>query len=170
MKLEDDVRQDIIGHVPDSAPDFVDARAVGVLLSGLANHAAGRLAFLTSTAPDFDEKIEFNGLTPPASFRLQKASYQVALVDEFLTEHDPGLRQAIGQDVKQIYEESKVAIPDTTPNAPNERYEWMIAQLIVNAPTHPHSRVAYVAAAEAILAKYFETCDAYENPTGSATT
>jgi len=169
MKLDDGVRQDIVGHVPDAAPDFLDARAVGTLLSGLANHASGRLAFLTTTAPNFNEKIKFNGISPPANFRLQKASYQVALVDEFLSEHDPGLRQAIAQDIKQLYEESKITIPDTAENAANERYERMVEQLIVSAPNHPHTKIAFVAAAEAILAKYFETCDAYENPASAPT-
>lgn len=169
MELEDSVRQDIVGHVPDASLEFIDPRAVGSLLSGLANHASTKLAFLHATAPNFDEKIKFNGLEPPVSFRLQRASYQVALVDEFLSGHDPGLRQAIAQDIRQIYEETKTTIPDSVEGAANERYTRMIELLIGGAPGHPHSKVAYVTAAEAILAKYFETCDSYENPTSAPT-
>jgi hypothetical protein len=167
MKLDEGIREDIIGHVPDASLEFIDPRAVGTLLSGLADHASTKLAFLHATAPDFDEKIKFNGLEAPVSFRLQRASYQVALVDEFLSEHEPGLRQAIAQDIRHIYEETKATIPDSVERAANERYTRMIELLIGGAPDHPHTKVAYVSAAEAILAKYFETCDAYENPTSS---
>jgi hypothetical protein len=167
MKLGEGERQDIIGHVPDVDVDILDPSAVGTLLFNLANHASAKLAFLHDTAPDFEEKIKFNGLTPPVSFRLQRASYQVALVDEFLTEHDLGLRQAIAQDIKGFYEKSKDEIPDTVDGAANERYTRMIERLIPDTPKHPHSMVAYVTAAEAILAKYFETCDAYEHPTSA---
>jgi hypothetical protein len=34
---------------------------------------------------------------------------------------------------------------------------------------HPHSVAAYRCAAELVLAKYFETCDAYEHPGNLAT-
>jgi hypothetical protein len=91
------------------------------------------------------------------------------MVDEFLGEHDPGLRQAIAQDIRQIYEETKRTIPDSVEGAANERYTRMIEILITGGPKHPHSRVAYMTAAEAILAKYFETCDAYENPRSAIT-
>lgn len=169
MKLGEGMRQDIIGHVPDSSLEFIDPRAVGSLLTGLANDATAKLSFLNAIAPNFDEKIKFNGLQPPVSLRLQLASYQVALVDEFLSEHEPGLRQAIAQDIRQIYEETKTTILDSVEGAANERYTRMIELLISGAPNHPHSKVAYMTAAEAILAKYFETCDAYEDPRSATT-
>ncbi|VFN06678.1 MAG: hypothetical protein BECKG1743F_GA0114225_112723 [Candidatus Kentron sp. G] len=41
----------------------------------------------------------------------------------------------------------------------------MVEQLIPDAMgKHPHSMKAYREAAQIILSKYFETCDAYEHP------
>ena len=45
------------------------------------------------------------------------------------------------------------------------RYVWLVESLIPNSiPQHPHTMKAYRQAAQVIIAKYFETCDAYEHP------
>jgi hypothetical protein len=165
MQLALDKRQDIIGGIPAEIVTFVDYRAVSQLLSSLADNAPSCLSFLTDTAPKFDEKIQFNGLTPPVSSKLQTLSYQVTLIDEFLDTRDSGLRQAIAQEIRGYYQESKTAIADTLQDAANRRYFWLVDKLLPrNLPAHPHSIAAYRTAAELVIAKYFETCDAYEHP------
>lgn len=165
MQLTLDKRQDIIGGIPAETVTFIDYRAVSELLTSLADNAASYLLFLKETAPEFEEKIKFNGLTPPVSSKLEALSYQVTLIDEFLKKRDSGLRQAIAQEIREYYQESKIAIPNIVPDAANQRYFWLVEKLIpINLPPHPHSIAAYRTAAELVIAKYFETCDAYEHP------
>jgi hypothetical protein len=169
MQLTLDKRQDIIGGIPAADVTFIDPREVSELLASLADNADTRLTFLTDKAPDFDEKIEFNGLTDPVSAKLTALSYQVSLIDEFLDGRDSGLRQAIAQEIRDYYQQSKVAIPDGSQDAGNRRYFWLVEKLIPPTVTHPHSLGAYRTAAELVIAKYFETCDAYDHPVGTAT-
>jgi hypothetical protein len=168
MRLTLGQRQDIIGGVPPTDIDFIDLRAVSELLSSLADNADKWLTFLKDKAPDFDRKLEFNGLTEPVSAKLKTLSYQVTLIDQFLDTRDFGLRQAIAQEIRDYYERSKIAIPDGLQDAGNSRYFWLVAHLIPPSVKHPHSLFAYSAAAELVIAKYFETCDAYDHPNGTA--
>ena len=169
MQLTMDKRQDVVGGIPPADLTFIDPREVAELLKSLADNADNRLTFLTDKAPDFDEKIEFNGLTDPVSAKLKALSYQVSLIDEFLDKRDFGLRQAIAQEIRDYYQQSKLAIPAGLHDAGNRRYFWLVEKLIPPNVTHPHSLGAYRAAAELVIAKYFETCDAYDHPDGTAT-
>jgi hypothetical protein len=169
MQLTLDKRQDIIGGIPAADLSFIDPREVAELLKSVADNADTRLTFLTDKAPDFDEKIKFNGLTDPVSSKLKALSYQVSLIDEFLDKRDFGLRQAVAQEIRDYYQQSKLAISDGVQDAGNRRYFWLVDRLIPPAVTHPHSLGAYRAAAELVIAKYFETCDAYDHPVGTVT-
>jgi hypothetical protein len=169
MQLALDKRQDIIGGIPPADITFIDPREVAALLKSLADNADTHLTFLTDKAPDFDEKIEFNGLTDPVSAKLRALSYQVSLIDDFLDSRDSGLRQAIAQEIRDYYQQSKLDIPEGLEDAGNRRYFWLVDRLIPSTVTHPHSVGAYRAAAELVIAKYFETCDAYDHPNGTVT-
>lgn len=164
MGLSEDLRQMIVGGIPSCSLTSIDARAVGELLSNLADRTTMLPTLLSNPiAPDFNEKLTFNGLTSPVSDYLRMSSYQTTLVDEFLSRRDTGLKQAISEEVRELYVASKQAIPDTEPERANTRYAWMIERLIPDSGRqHPHSMKAYRDAAQIVLAKFFETCDAYE--------
>lgn len=165
MTLPEDIRQDIVGCIPDATPDFIDARAVGELLNFLTGKSASSITFLCETAPDFDRKIEFNGISRPIRARLEANSYQVHVVNEFLDAREGGLQQTIAKEVRETYAQSKLAIPDSMADWADLRYLWMVDKLIPPlVHERPHSMAAFRFAAELVLAKYFETCDAYEHP------
>ncbi|MFZ4802850.1 MAG: ABC-three component system protein, partial [Chlorobium sp.] len=104
------------------------------------------------------------GITSPVSDQLRISSYQVDDVNRFLNARDIGLAQQIAAEVKELYTRSQTVIPDSV-DAPNERYVWLVESLIPEfMRKHPHSQAAYRQAAQVIIAKYFETCDAYEHP------
>jgi hypothetical protein len=158
-------RQEIIPGIPSARPEFVDSRCVGELLSNLADNANGGFSFLSGNAPDFDEKIKINGLTSPIAESIKFNFWHVSTVDDFLNSRGSGLQQAIADEIRELYKASKDAIPDTDPDAPNARYVWLVEKLIPPvAQSHPHSVVAYRNAAQIVISKYFETCDAYEHP------
>lgn len=166
MALEEDQRQVIVcGGVPYDIPDFIDSRAVGELLSHLADNSSFQSGFLDEPPPDFEIKMAFNGLSGQIVHLLRACSYQIITVEEFLRCRDAGLQQAISEEIRRLYGESKVIIPDEDSDAANVRYVWMVDKLIPDKiRQHPHTMKAYRDAAQIILAKYFETCDVYEHP------
>jgi hypothetical protein len=170
MELSEEKRRDIIGYAPPPDSPILDTRALGELLSALADQSQPLQFLAKSAAPQFEEKIAFNGLTSSVADRLRVNSYQTSLVDDFLSKSEAGVPQAIAQEVRTYYEGSKIAIPDGSDEAANDRYVWILAKLIPPTLTpHPHSQAAYRLAAEIIMAKYFESCDVYEHPDSAAT-
>ena len=166
MELVSDQKESILGGVPAEIPDFIDARVIGDLLSYLADKVAPLPQLFRQNEPIlyFDEKIKINGLTSPVVDYLRIYSYQTQEVDDFLNNRDVGLKQAIAEEMKSLYEESCQKIFNSA-EASNMRYVWMIEQLIPpNSRKHPHSLKAYREATQVILAKYFESCDVYEHP------
>ncbi|OTA19219.1 hypothetical protein Xbed_02616 [Xenorhabdus beddingii] len=170
MSLTEDERQDIIGLIPSDVPDFIDRGAIMELLNHLINKSPSGLQFLSDTAPDFEEKIKFNGLHEQIGLRLRLNSFKIAVIDEYLDSIDEGYQQSIAEEIKNIYARSKERFPDNLGDAADLRYFWILDELVPEqAKENPHSATAFSTMAEIILAKYFETCDAYEHPNNAAT-
>ncbi|MFA7239626.1 MAG: ABC-three component system protein [Sulfuricellaceae bacterium] len=164
ISLSDDQRCSILGGVPSEITDFIDSRLVAELLTYLADKALQSFSLLNQTAPDFDEKMQLNGLTEPVSSYLKANSYQTRDIEDFLASRDVGLKQSIAFEMQEIYQESLSQIPQQD-DAANIRYVWMVEKLIPKlANQHPHTFKAYREAAQVILANYFEICDIYEHP------
>lgn len=171
MAFPDDKKCLITGNVPSCQPDFIDARAVGELLTYLTDKPSRSIGFLHDLAPDFEQKIIFNGLTAHVGNVLRVSSYQTTSVDEFLRARGVGLQQAIAQEIQKLYADSIEAIPNNGSDTADMRFIWISQKLIPpNVPQHPHTEKAYEWASYAILAKYFETCDAYDHPSSTHTT
>lgn len=170
ISLADDQKRMIAGNAPSQQPDFIDARAVGELLTYLADKPSRTIGLLQGLPPDFDQKIVFNGLTEHTASALKFANYQVAYVDDFLNTRGAGLQQAIAEEISQMYIESKAAIPNSDLDAADLRFFWLSQRLLPESVRqHPHTRKAYEWASYTILSKYFETCDLYEHPDSAHT-
>ena len=170
MNLSEEQRQDILGGaLPDDQVQLVEQAALGELLTSLTAVSAARTYFLNETAPDFEKKIVFNGLSQAVSHRLRAASYQVSIVDDFLETQDAGTRQALAQQIHDYYSESTGAIPDGE-DASDERYFWLVERMVPSGTLSTLQIAGFRPAAELILAKYFETCDAYEHPDSATAT
>ncbi|MCE1224964.1 MAG: hypothetical protein LWW87_00610 [Geobacteraceae bacterium] len=164
MNLQPSEKMEIVYGIPSELPDFIDPNAVSELLTYLADSDSVPPSLLANTSPDFHAKIALNGITSPVTDYLSFYFYQVSDVDRFFSARDSGLAQKIALEITALYQQSKAVIPEAT-EAPNERYIWLIEQLIPSSvPRHPHTMKAYRQAAQVIIAKYFETCDAYEHP------
>jgi hypothetical protein len=171
MELSDDKKCMITGNIPCAQPDFIDDRAIGELLAHLADKPSRSIGFLHGLPPDFDQKIILNGLTEHIANILRVSSYQTSSVDEFLKTRGAGLQQSIAEEIRQLYVESKSAIVNVGADTADLRFVWLSHKLIPDAMCiHTHTYKAYELASYAILAKYFETCDAYEHPSGTYTT
>lgn len=169
--LDDDQKMVLVGAVPSCSFSYIDPTAVSDILSALADHEDEGMTLLKEMAPDFDEKIIFNGLTTPVADFLRFHSRHTTVVDEFLDRRDTGLRQSIATEVRNLYKQSKEVVPELEEDFANTRYVWMVDQLIpegIRIQRQTHTLKAYRVAAHILMAKYFETCDAYDNPNSSA--
>ncbi len=162
MKLPEVRRQMILGGVPTTLPEYVDPRAVAEVLQHLAD-APMRVDPSRERAPDFEEKIRFNGLPPAVADRLRSMSYQCGTVEDFLASRGRHLAQAIAMELRELYAQSLATVTSDDADTSALRYVWMIEQLLPPVE-HPHSLKAYREAAEVVLAKYFESCDVYAQP------
>lgn len=164
MALNESEKMAIVNGIPSEIPDFIDPNAISELLSYIADSPSNLSALLEGVSPDFHAKILLNGITSPVTEYLNVYFYQVTDVNRFLSARDIGLAQKVAAEINGLYLQSKDAIPDSD-DAPNERYVWLVENLIPKSiPQHPHTMKAYRQAAQVIIAKYFETCDAYEHP------
>ena len=164
MSLNESEKMMIVNGIPSEAPDFIDPNAISELLSHLADKPCSMAALLDGVSPDFHSKIVINGIKPPVSEYLSVHFYQVDDVNSFLSARDIGLAQKIAAEINELYNQSKAVIPDSD-DAANVRYVWLVESMIPKSiPQHPHTMKAYRQAAQVIIAKYFETCDAYEHP------
>lgn len=162
--------EELVGGVPSDQPAIIDKRSVGELLEHLANSVAPGGLSSKGLAPDFDEKIKFNGLSDAVGARLRSFSYQDTDVTDFLNTRDQWLAEGIAQELRELYAESKVQIIDLE-NPADLRYLWMREKILpAAAHCHPHTLKAFHGAAEVILAHFFEACDVYDKPTTSSCT
>ncbi len=164
-KLDEYKMMEIVGGIPNDQPAFVDKRKVGELLEHLADKMLPKGLASKELAPDFEEKIEFNGLSDAIGARLRAYSYQGSDVQDFLDTRDQWLGEGIAQELRLLYTVSTSVITDLE-DAADLRYVWLIEKVIPDAAhAHPHTLKAYHGAAEVILAHFFEACDVYEKPT-----
>lgn len=174
MKLTDDQKQVIVGFIPYKAPTMIDERAVGELLKNLVylvDNSQDKFELLgMDKAPDFSEKIKFNKLSDKISSRLVQNSFQINIVNDYLSSIEPSYSQSIADEIHELYETCKQEIPNTEEDYPNLIYFSLVEKLV---PEHikklNHGYSAYRTAAELILAKYFESCDTYEHPNNDTT-
>ncbi|TSE32488.1 ABC-three component system protein [Tepidimonas charontis] len=165
MALDDAARGGIVMGVPAEMPDWIDPRAIGEVLEHLALNDAGWGDPAKRFAPDFDEKIRFNGLNGFAADRLRSMSYQAGSVEAFFQTRDAYLAQAVGQELRQLYAEGLRQVVDDDEDAAAMRFVWMIGRMIPPvAQSNNIALKAYRQAAEVVLARYFETCDVYAQP------
>lgn len=165
LGLNDDAKLDVLemSFLPNDKEDF-DETALSNLIRFLLNKPDRPFHLLIGKAPDFDEKIKFNNLGENLALRLKSNSLEAYKVDEFFLD-DESLSQELSQTVKDIYRNIADSIPDTEPHKGELIYHALVEDLIPSfAKSKEYAQHGYHKVAEIIIAKYFETCDAYEDP------
>lgn len=172
MQLSEDDRLEALEmhHLAPSDSNF-EPTVISELIRYLINKPDMSFSLLTGKAPNFDKKIEFNQLSDILANKLKSNSIEVYKIDEFLDEQgDESLAQELAQTVNNIYRELVESIPANEKNKNELIYIGMIDKLIpMFAKDKVHAKRGYTNVAEIIIAKYFETCDTYEDPHSTTT-
>ena len=169
-QLEDDCKLDLLEmYSLDTKDDSFEPSIIGELISHLIENSEDSLTFLSGEAPNFEEKIKFNNISTRLGHRLSANSSKVYLIEDFISaQSDDGIAQDLANKVKDIYRELREDIPSHELNRSELIYLGMKEALVPDfAKTNKLTRLGYDSVAEVIIAKYFETCDVYEDPNES---
>jgi hypothetical protein len=152
----------VIGGVPSNVPTNLDLSNLGDLLIELANNTDSLVVGGILPPGTFDAKALFNGLSENAKNLLLNYARQGHIVDKLLDARDPWWRQTVAEDIRNRY----LALPSDLSG--DEKLMQLVDALIPSVGrTHPHTLKAYRESSLLVVAKYFETCDVFENPSST---
>jgi hypothetical protein len=165
LELPDDKMQDILGMV---VPDIdilptVNYDAVREVVNHVMNSAMPTIPNSRLLAPDFDEKIRFNGLSEGFAHLLRTAAYQADVLTDYFALRAGSHRQDLRDHLAFLYEQQRNAHGETADA--DVVFAGVLTVMIPSA----HRVQAVVNAALVIMAYYFEACDVFEVPRNAAT-
>ncbi|MES2354593.1 MAG: ABC-three component system protein [Pseudomonadota bacterium] len=169
-----DLKEDEITMVVSGIPDpnsisGLDYTVLGEVMRHVQNTAHNIALPGKLIAPDIDEKIQFNHLKQ-SGFWLKAKQAETWQIDEYFKRNSDFAKQALRDYLAGYYADSLIAYPDTIADGGNMG-EVRFAAILENlAPASgvPVSDKLRRDAALAIMAKYFETCDIFEDPKNAA--
>lgn len=103
-------------------------------------------------APDWDKKIEFNGLSEKPANYLNAAYFQVGGLEEYLKNNGDFLAEELKNRMRSLY------ISKKENRSGDELFMYILSE------ASPKTGSAYQNAVLVIMAKYFEACDIFEEP------
>lgn len=158
-------QESIIGGVPSSTPTNLDLSSLGDLLADLANSTDSLIVGGVKPPASLEVKAVFNGLSDDAREVILNYARRSHVVDKFLDVRDTGWRQTVAEDIHKRY----LSLPSELEG--DEKLFLLVEALIPRvARSHPHTLKAYRESSFLVIAKYFETCDVFENPSSIAAT
>lgn len=108
--------------------------------------------------PDWDEKLEFNGLSPYTKLSLNNAVQKIGSLNHYLDE-TPFLAQKLQKHLIGLYKSKKFTVTENDHEYSGDNLFWDIVKSCM-----PKNENVYEAATLTILSKYFESCDIFEEP------
>jgi hypothetical protein len=150
--LEDDIVCQVVGFLPDINQihqlDYsVLNQVIGFIMKLPVTPLAGKIKF-----PEWNEKIAFNHLSSVSKNYLDNASFYLGALNEYLA-NENFLAEELQKHLIGIYEGLKADFQ-------GDNLFWAIVQ-----QCSPAAEQQYLSSVVTIMAKYFESCDIFEEPT-----
>lgn len=151
--LIDDQILNITGFIPDPA-------AIKQLDFTILNEVIGHIMKLSLNIgdesrivlPDWNKKIIFNNLSESVSYLLNSGYFQVHSLNEYLSNNSNFLADSLRDKMNNIYSQEK-------DKNNGDNLFWAILNIV-----SPKEEQMYQTTAIVVMAKYFETCDIFEEP------
>lgn len=154
---EDDII-DVINFIPDENIGILDYSVLNEAILYIRDSTGSNESSSKLVVPDFGEKIEFNKLSDRVNHFLTFANYQIGDLEDFFKVNSDFVKAELQASFKEIYEESKSIIPDTTLNFSDERFFYILKK------ASAREEKAYRDAVLVLMSYYFESCDIFEEP------
>lgn len=152
FSLDDDQISSVVGFLPDPASIQLDYSILSEIIRHLMQLSLPKTQDSLIIYPDWGKKITFNNLSSKEAEYLNNGSLQIGSLDEYLNNESNFLAETIKDKVRTIYIEC------------SEKYSGDELFWEVVAKISPKQKSGIQAAVIILLAKYFETCDIFEEP------
>ncbi len=164
LGLADDQILMVVGNIPD--PDTIQNLDYS-LLNEVIQEVHARSSTTTAQsgliAPQFDEKIAFNGLSDLPATLLKNASYQSGALEHYFSQNSTFAKQALRDELNRLYLDAKATrAPD--PDGVIAHSDLIFFDLLRQMT--PRDQKPIQDAALVVMAYYFESCDVFDDPTG----
>ncbi len=151
--LEDDQIFSIIGFIPDPLSiKQVDFSILSEVIGYIMKLPLKRNSEYDVVLPDWEEKVLFNNLSVPVANLLNNGYLQVSFLEEYLANNSNFLADTLRDKVNEVYSEERES------HVGDELF-WSIVDRL-----SPRTEQIYQITVIVIMAKYFETCDIFEDP------
>lgn len=147
-------------NAPDIDSVLVNFAIINEIIKYMVNHYEGCNYNDELNIPNFNEKIKFNKLNPYFTSRLVLGSYGVFELNNFLGSYPGNISKRLCSMYGELYSKSKKKFPDDQ----NLQFKYIIEHSYDKKNTSKSSIANYESNICIILAKYFETCDIFEEP------
>ena len=157
ISLDDLMKQDIIGYIPDEIMPIVEYEALHETVTYLLNAELPMSQMEHLVVPNFDEKIAFNGLSAVVNSQLVTGSYQEGNLMLYFNDN-PGVKEILQKKFNALYEQAKGNIPNTQDNCSDCRFYYILEKACSK------NTIAIQTSVLVLMAYYFSSCDIFEEP------
>lgn len=153
FKLEDDQILNVTGLIPDPAAiNSLDYSILNEVIGYIMQVPVRNNGKYNITLPDWDEKIKFNNISEYESYLLNNGYFQVFSLEDYLSNNSDFLADSLRDKLNEIYCQEKET------KSGDDLFWGMVERL------SPKAQSMYQTTVFTIMAKYFETCDIFEEP------
>lgn len=151
--LEEDQIFSIVGMLPDPANiKNIDYSILNEVIRHIMELPIQTNINEKMVLPDWDEKIQFNHLSQTVANFLNTACYQLYNLEAYLSDNSSFVADTLRDKMNEVYQQEKVT------KSGDQLFMSMVDQLSPKQ-TQPYQNTVII-----IMAKYFETCDIFEEP------
>ncbi len=153
FSLDDDQIYTIVGFLPDpSCLKNMDFSILNEVVSHIMELPIDVSKETNLVVPDFYEKIKFNGLSETTADYLNSGFLKVVYLNDYLSNNSDFVADSLRDKLNEVYLQEK------------EKYSgdelfWNIVNIL-----SPKAQQIYQTTVIILMAKYFETCDIFEEP------
>jgi len=152
FSLDDDQILTVVGYLPDPAVIQLDYSILSEIIKHLMSLSLPKMQDSKIIYPDWDKKIIFNGLQSQEAQYLNDGFNQIGSLDEYLDNQSNFFADEVKGKIREVYLESSKQFS-------NSELFWQVVNLVSN-----RAEASYQSAAIVLMAKYFDTCDIFEEP------
>jgi len=153
FSLDDDQILAVVGCLPDPANIQLDYSVLSEIIGHLMSLSLQKSQDDQLIYPDWNEKISFNNLGNLEAEYLNNGYIQIGSLDEYLKNESNFFAEEVKNKIHEVYVEKSKKYSGSA-------LFWEIVNML-----SPRAKSSYQSATIILMAKYFETCDIFEEPT-----
>lgn len=152
--LEDIKISDIIGFVPCADITMLEMDVLHNVIEHIMNTKVDSALPTIPNNPNFNKKIEFNGLSSEIASMMRTALINATSVDDYFANNNNFLRDELRNRFNGLYLSAKKSISE-----PDKIFAEVYALSCPQKVTQAHANAVMT-----LMAYYFECCDIFETP------